>query len=184
MSTDTRTRILEATIELLGREGADGFTASRLAREVGVSKATLFHHFSALDEIPLAALDVFSQQMLEAAVPSTSSLDELLAALAEMTVRLLEERRGFVKAYFVFFAKAMFDERLKARLRTSLELIKAGFHQLFVECGLSPEQAARYSYLTLLLLDGAALHLQVVEDSTEIRQAWQGYRQLLQEVQP
>ena len=49
---DTRSAIIDAAIIVLGRGGPDAFSAASLAREVGVSKATLFHHFPSIDEIP------------------------------------------------------------------------------------------------------------------------------------
>ncbi len=55
----TRAAILKATLRLLGRAGPDAFSASTLAKAAGVSKATLFHHFSSIEEIPLAAFEQF-----------------------------------------------------------------------------------------------------------------------------
>ena len=54
---DTRAAIVDAAVAILGRDGAEGLSASALAREVGISKATLFHHFSSIDEIPLVAFE-------------------------------------------------------------------------------------------------------------------------------
>lgn len=183
-SPDTRTRIVEAAIELLGREGAEGFSASKLAREVGVSKATLFHHFRSIDEVPLEALDLFTERMVAGATLAADTLPQLFDELERSTVELLQHQAGFLRAYFVFFAKAMFDERLKERLSQSLELVKTGFAQLFVRCGLPDDEAQHYSYMALLLLDGGALHWQVGVPPHHIARAWRGLKELiLQEVQ-
>jgi AcrR family transcriptional regulator len=55
----TRVSILDATIRILGRDGPERFSASALARETGASKATLFHHFRTIDEIPILAMERF-----------------------------------------------------------------------------------------------------------------------------
>lgn len=60
----TRMVILEAALKLLGRAGPDACSASTLAKEAGVSKATLFHHFGSIEDIPLAAFERFWLQSL------------------------------------------------------------------------------------------------------------------------
>lgn len=60
---DTRAAIIEAAVSILGHEGPAGLTASALTRAVGISKATLFHHFRTIDEIPLVALEHLALQL-------------------------------------------------------------------------------------------------------------------------
>ena len=121
---DTRTAILEAAISLMGRSGGEGFTASALAAEVGVSKATLFHHFTSLEEIPIAALDLLTDQALTFELPSDATLRDVLAAMGAASLALVEGQREFLNAYFTFFSKAMFEPRLKVKLLASLNLTK------------------------------------------------------------
>lgn len=44
--TDARTRILEATVVLSGRHGMRGFNVEAVATEAGVSRATVYRHFT------------------------------------------------------------------------------------------------------------------------------------------
>jgi AcrR family transcriptional regulator len=44
--TDARTRILEATVVLSGRHGLSGFNVEAVATEAGVSRATVYRHFT------------------------------------------------------------------------------------------------------------------------------------------
>ena len=69
----TRTKILQATVRILGRDGPGRFSASSLAKEAGVSKATLFHHFRAIDEIPILAMESYWTQSLTPRSDSASS---------------------------------------------------------------------------------------------------------------
>ena len=169
---------MHATIELLGKKGPTGLSAATLAREVGVSKATIFHHFSSLDEVPLAALDLFVEQMLLAAIPTTTDLQELLSSLGEISFSLMTERQDFLRAYFVFTTKAMFDERLREKLLESLEYFKIELAELFEKCGTDRERALQLSYLAMMCLDGASLHLQINNDLEGARKAWDFFGRL------
>lgn len=174
----TRTRILHAAVDLMGREGPDRFTASALAREVGVSKATLFHHFDTMDEIPLAALEeIFFQligEMTEGEAPLSERLDDFGR---ELHVWVEDER--FLHAYFVFFIKGMFDPRFRERLaRGAFELHRRTMDALAPGLGPheDPEVASR---MVEVMLDGLALHHLAMGDHDMLDRAWKRFTELL-----
>ena len=53
----TRQRIVEASVSLIATKGLAGVSGATLSQAADVSKATVFHHFPSIDEVPLAALD-------------------------------------------------------------------------------------------------------------------------------
>ncbi|WP_232374944.1 TetR/AcrR family transcriptional regulator [Mycolicibacterium mengxianglii] len=55
-SAETRTRLLDATIECLLRYGYAGTTTPRVAELAGVTRGAQAHHFGSKDELMLAAL--------------------------------------------------------------------------------------------------------------------------------
>ncbi len=174
----TRTRILHAAVELMGREGPDRFTASALAREVGVSKATLFHHFDTLDEIPLAALEeIFFQfigDMTSGDAPLSQRLDDF-----GREMRLWVDDERFLHAYFVFFIKGMFDTRFRERLaRGAFELHRRTMAALAPGLGPNedPEVASR---MVEVMLDGLALHHLAMGDHEMLDRAWNRFTELL-----
>ena len=169
---DTRAAIIDAAVAILGREGPEGFSASALAREVGVSKATLFHHFASLDEIPLAAFDRLIGQILDLAPPGDAPLGETLARFGEGTFAVVEERREVLGAYLVFLGKAMFDQRLRERFRLSGESLLARMCAMFAPHTKSQEEAAALARLTAIVLDGMALHALALGDRAGIERAW------------
>ncbi len=180
MDTDesTRSRIVHAAIELMGREGPDRFTASALAREVGVSKATLFHYFDTLDEIPLAALEEVFFEFIGEAKQGDAPLAERLAYFAG-EMRALVDNERFLQAYFVFFIKGMFDTRFRERLaRGAFEM-----HDRTVEAlapALGPEEVpAVTSRMVEVMLDGLALHHLIMGDHEVLDRAWNRFTELL-----
>jgi AcrR family transcriptional regulator len=66
MSTDTRDRLLQGTIEALRTQGIAGVSARTIAAAAGVNQALVFYHFGSVDEL-LAAAAMWSteQQVAE-----------------------------------------------------------------------------------------------------------------------
>jgi AcrR family transcriptional regulator len=176
--TSTRTRILYAAVELMGREGPDGFSASALAREVGVSKATIFHHFDTLAEIPLAALEEIFFRFLEEMVSDGGSLGDRLAQFGRETRALVDNER-LLHAYFVFVIKAMFDARLRERFtRGAFEMHRRT--KEVVAPALGPDEDPEVvSRMVEVMLDGLALHHLAMGDHETLDQVWRRFTELL-----
>jgi len=175
---DTRTRILRSAVELMGREGPEHFTASALAREVGVSKSTLFHHFSSFDEIPLAALE----EVLMDAMTRLEDDDHPLRGYLEGMGREMEvisHNERFLNAYFVFFIKGIFDSRVRERLAEGgFELHRHVMASLSRR--LSPEEDTEaVARLAEVILDGIALHHLLMGDHEVLDRAWHRFIDLV-----
>lgn len=168
---DTRTAIVEAAIAVLGRDGPDGFSASALAREVGVSKATLFHHFNSIDEIPVHAFEHMVAKGLEIDIPARAGLGRIVAALGAGNFGLVDTRRDFLNAYFVFIARAMFDPRMAEMVRRSGEALLQRMQALLRPHVGSDAEAAAMARLVAIYLDGLAIHLMAFHDRPEIEAA-------------
>lgn len=179
---DTRTKILEAAVELMGREGPDHFTASALAHEVGVSKATLFHHFASLGDIPLAALEEVLADAMTRLEDDRLPLREYLRGLGdEMEAIAYQERLN--AAYFVFFVKGVFDPRLRERMKE----IGFGLHQqvagAFERRLIPDDDREAVARLTEVVLDGMALHHLLMGDHELLERAWRRFVDLVVEAE-
>jgi AcrR family transcriptional regulator len=177
---DTRTAILDAALALIGRAGIAGFSASALAAEVGVSKATLFHHFRSLDEIPLLAFDRMIAGLVAPDLPDEASLAEAVAAFGSGTFAVAEARRDFLRAYFTFVSGAMYDDRLRARLTASLAASTEAVAALLAPRMADPARAAELAGLLIAFLDGAVTHLLVDPDSPRPRAAWAALQAMIE----
>ncbi len=174
----TRTRILHAAVALMGREGPDRFTASALAREVGMSKATLFHHFDTLDEIPLAALEEIFFEFLGEVASDDPTLADLLGRFAA-EMHALVDHEAFLRTYFVFFVKGMFDERFRDRLsRGAFEMHRRTVRAIAprLRPGEDAEVTAR---MVEVMLDGLALHHLAMGDHDRLDLVWTRFTELL-----
>jgi AcrR family transcriptional regulator len=172
---DTRIAIIEAAVRILGRSGPDGLSASSLTREVGISKATLFHHFRSIDEIPLLALEHLALQLQAFAPPEKAARGNAIEALGEGTRALIEQHRDFLNAYFVFFSKALFDPALRKRLAECGGEARAVIRQL-VAATMASTASERDTddivNMVAIMLDGLALHLMLFDDQRPLMRAW------------
>lgn len=166
---DTRSAILDAAILLIGRDGLRGFSASALAAEAGISKATLFHHFRKLDEVPLEAFDRLALGSV-AALPPAETLPEALDAIAAGAFALVEGRRDFLAAWFGFMLRALHDPALADRVRASLSAAEAAYAAY-----LAPVAGARAPAMAGLVigaLDGLLLQALIHGDAAAVRARW------------
>jgi AcrR family transcriptional regulator len=86
---DTRQRILDVAQELFGEHGYAGTSIADITKRLGISKAALYHHFAAKDEI-LGALVAAPMAEFRALASSAAGrpASELLAAIVDSTASL------------------------------------------------------------------------------------------------
>jgi AcrR family transcriptional regulator len=86
---DTRQRILDVALELFGEHGYAGTSIADITGRLGISKAALYYHFAAKDEI-LEALVAAPMAGYRSQAESASGrpLPELLGAIVDHTAEL------------------------------------------------------------------------------------------------
>jgi len=86
-SNETRTRLLDATIDCLVKYGYGGTTAMRVVELAGVTRGAQVHHFGSKDELVLAALKHLAAKRAAAAVREIGDLragDDPLGAILDL----------------------------------------------------------------------------------------------------
>ncbi|RIV57919.1 TetR/AcrR family transcriptional regulator [Burkholderia pseudomallei] len=94
MARTTRTDWIAAGLAALDDEGAQGVSADRLARRLGVTRGAFYHHFGSRKAFVLALLAeweaAYTTQaiaLLQAGGPPEAALDRYLAAASQMNPR-------------------------------------------------------------------------------------------------
>lgn len=170
---------------LLGREGPDGFSASTLAKEASVSKATLFHHFGTLDEIPLAAFEEFWLRSLAVDTRKLISARDYLEGLGRQLFILAQKHGEFLRAQVVFVTKAIFDTSARRRLETSaVQMHRVVVHELSkrLPTNLLASEIDALARMTEMTLDGLMIAVVMRKGSTELAQSkrvWSSFVDLL-----
>ncbi len=171
---ETRKEILDAALTLLGHGGLDAFSAGALAREVNVSKATIFHHFATVDDILLAACDW--RRSLEFEGDQPTSARAYLDGLGQQLVRAAQDDLVLLKAQAAFVTRAIFDREMNARLSEGV----AAMHRLIMEAlrarlpeTVSDAEIELIARLAEMALDGLMINLVMrTGERAQFQHAW------------
>lgn len=115
----TRRRLLDATIRVVGRDGPEGVTHRAVAAEAGVAKSLATYHFATIEELLVAALvectDEYMCQLSES-LPATATPAELAHCLA---ASFEESRQEWLASYELLLHAARRPELREAALTWS-----------------------------------------------------------------
>jgi AcrR family transcriptional regulator len=91
-----RSEWIAAAVEILGREGVDAVRVEVLAKRLGVTKGSFYHHFTDRDELLRAVLDLWHERatshVIELCHQHSRRPEERLRRLLELVI---ERRRPF-----------------------------------------------------------------------------------------
>jgi len=96
----TRKQILEASLRLFSEKGFARTTVRDIARDVGITDAAIYYHFSSKQELLEALVEekgfIGHLQNLEQVAP-TVPLQECLATMARRAVEVMDANRDFLR---------------------------------------------------------------------------------------
>lgn len=119
---DPRQRLIDATLELVRRDGVAAASARSIAREGGFSQALVFYHFESVEDLLAAASDAGSREMI---ARWSARLDavESMAALVDLAEDLHrdEEEAGNVTVLAQFLAASHQHPRVAAATGAALD---------------------------------------------------------------
>lgn len=174
-----RDEIVAAAVRLMAREGAAGLTAVNLAREAGVSKANIFHHFETLNAVVLAAFEAFLLGMQAMHPEPGTPLRDWLLVLGAETVAQMDADPQLAGAYFAFATRAQSDPDLRLRLTRLVQTAELQFAaglELLAPATFSDAERRDLAALILITGDGLAMHRQLFPDRSESqRAAWRAF---------
>jgi DNA-binding transcriptional regulator YbjK len=97
-----RVELIEATLQVIEREGVGGVSHRAVAKVAGVSPSAAIHHFATLDDLLVAALVAAN----ETSVTAVEAVEDV-AGLADLLAELVAEcRTRFVAVYELYLLAA------------------------------------------------------------------------------
>jgi AcrR family transcriptional regulator len=120
---DTRTKLLDAALETLKKQGIAGASARTIATAAGVNQALVFYHFGSVDQLLAAACEHGSQQRIALyrdRFAAVSSLRELLDLGRSLHAE--ERAEGSVAALAQLLAGSQTDAKLAPATTAGLNL--------------------------------------------------------------
>jgi AcrR family transcriptional regulator len=101
--TDTKKRLLEATLKLISEKGYMGATTREIAQQAGVTELTLFRHFGSKEKLFKELLCSYTfLPRLKELIPELDGLSsrEALELIATHFLLTLKERKAMVKIMY------------------------------------------------------------------------------------
>ncbi len=126
-------KTIEAAIKLFAKQGYHGTSTLQIAKEAGVSQATIFKYFKTKEDllhsiivpvIPKLILNFLKR------IQNTSSLEELISYVVEDRIVFLKENKDIVK---IIYSEILTNEIFKTQLIDSLkpEFTEINFKTIF-----------------------------------------------------
>ena len=162
-SHETRQRILDAAVTLLGERGYAGLRTADVAEAAGVSKGAQTHHFPSKDALVVAVVEhVFrraSEQARQRARRAASNPDEALRAL------IADAQEFFFSELFLIALDLAIQGRLRedgdetvTQVSSATRLpVEAHWRAALVDSGIPAEVADDLLWLTLSIVRGLAV---------------------------
>ncbi len=138
-----RNKILEAVGRVVAKEGVDGTTVDAIAREAGMSKGGVLHHFSSKQDMLLGMVDLYEEHFL-------ARRDQLAATLPPTPLRLLKATVTLMLADFDDTIPGNASVLDNAAARTRVGEMKRRFFEDVSTGARNPEMVA----LVMYVIDG------------------------------
>ena len=161
MSSDTRTRMIEATVEALRRRGVAGMSFTDVLRASGAARGAIYHHFpggKAQIVAEAAARNGRDVQAYLATLPAGSPPAGVEAFLAAVRPVVEESAAGggcAVAAITVPAGAESGDDSLRQVAASAFASWEEQLAQRLAAAGLAPAEAADLATLLITLLEGA-----------------------------
>jgi len=159
----TRTRILDAAVEVLRKKGYAHFRTADVAKAAGVSRGAQLHHFATKEKLVYATMEHVFQNVLEtsrrrvrALRPGEDPLEHMIADAREFF---------FSTPFFISLDiatsinNARFRNRLMAMVRDARLPAEQAWRQALVASGMPEREADDLLWLTLALVRGLAVRM-------------------------
>ena len=118
-------KTIEAAINLFPKQGYHGTSTLQIAKEAGVSQATVFKYFKTKEDLLYSIIvPIIPKLFLNflKRTQNTNSLEELISYAVEDRMMFLKENKNTVK---IVFSEILTNENLKTQLIDSLKVVFA-----------------------------------------------------------
>lgn len=183
-SGETRRRILDAAVQLLGERGYAGLRTTEVAEAAGVSKGAQTHHFPSKDELVVAVVEhVFVRASEQARVRAkrATSPDEAIKAL------LADAQEFFFSELFLIALDLAIQGRLRegganavAEISAATRLpVEAHWRAALVDSGVPADMADDLLWLTLSIVRGLAVRRLWQHDPPRFKRLFALWREMV-----
>ena len=180
----TKKKIIESACLILAREGLHGVNAAALAKEAGVSKGALYHHFPSMDEVVISCFEKTSTDVYgELQFLRPKNLGEYLDAVENVLFNKLLNDKNRIRIIYELSPKVIFEEKFQSRRRLMFDkVIKMMTKRLLntFEEPISEKRLEKILSGVGAFVTGLSYQSLSVRNSEESREIWSWFRAMLE----
>ncbi len=177
----TKALIVDRACDLIAEGGLEALTAAALARQAGISKGGLYHHFERMDDVVFAAFDATSKRIfgvLGTGGPQT--LSEYLDEVEHVVFKVLLKDPKSLRIITELYPKFMFDPSLrKARTASFARVSKSTSAASANGSAISEKQFEMAFSAISVFLTGLAVQNVDMRSVKQSRELWRWFREAL-----
>jgi AcrR family transcriptional regulator len=160
---ETRTRILDAAVEVLRKKGYAHFRTADVAKAAGVSRGAQLHHFKTKEKLVYATMEHVFHNVLATSQTRASALkrgeDPLAGIVADASDFFFSTPFFISLDIATSINSARFRRQLMAMVREARLPAEKAWHRTLVERGVPEQTADDVLWLTLGLVRGLAVRM-------------------------
>jgi DNA-binding transcriptional regulator YbjK len=171
--TPTRTRALDAAIELLGTEGLRALTHARIDERAGIPRGSTSNYFRTRAALLSGVMDgMLEREMADyPTLPAPTTADELVDWLVVLLEHATVRNRTLTTARLVMFMEASHDPELRETLSKGRAAMESWFVPTIASLGARDAKSA--SDAIAACFEGLVLHRIARHDDTDPRPAFE-----------
>jgi AcrR family transcriptional regulator len=172
----TRQSILTAAFNILIEDGPKGLTAGEISKRAEISKASLFHHFKSIEDVPLAILEEmigkFSAKM---STNKAKSIEDYVLFIGKSLIEAHEKQKKITAAFVHFYILSAHDENFRIQqekiVQKLIETIIQGFETV-LKRNLTPRELETAPLLLVTSLEGMGILSVLYKNKNEFIKPW------------
>ena len=186
-SEETRRRIFDAALVLLGEKGYAGLRTLDVAQAAGVSKGAQTHHFPSKDELVVAVVEHVFQRASEQARERARRVRRGITPDEAIKALIADAQEFFFSELFLVALDLAIQGRLREAARNPMtELsaatrlpVEAQWRAALVESGVPGEVADDLLWLTLSIVRGLAVRRLWQHDAPRFNRLFRLWREMV-----
>lgn len=169
---ETKNKILDAAMHLISEGGIKSVSANKIAERAGISKSSIFHHFSSIEDIPYTLLSNLCEMMTgQVRRGQATDLRTFFDKIGQSIFEIGDEELVYYRALYTFYNEAVYSGNYQEQLIQ----VKNDFMLFLKESIEAIEKVTISTELTELItidFDGLGLHYLMEKNRAKYKSLW------------
>lgn len=167
--------IINASIEILAKEGIEAISAKKIADTLNISKSNVFHHFKSVESILDEVFDTILSYMIYPIIGHNfTTVKELIMFLGKGIYNLNSEERTIYVVTFQLYTISLYNSKYQANLlKQKGKIIQVITNELLKLSDSDENTCKIVSEMILMTLDGYGLSALLDNKQHHYKKLWE-----------